>query len=275
MHPTRRLLASLCVTLGMAASLPAAADMTAVDNAIGARQYDGAIALLQPLVDQGDGYATWRLAQLYLDGHGGTQAEGVTLLQRAAAAGEPDAQARLGVMYAKGNGIPQSDLEAYKWLSLAARGAAPGVSRTVAQTNNNVVAGRLTPDQRAEAEAALNAISATYQAPAPAPVTEPAASEPVAIEAAPEPIAEPPMTGFRVQLASVQKESEIDGEWARLKKRIGAPLDGLQLHVEQADLGTKGIYHRLQVGPFATHADAAAACRAVKAAGSDCLVVAP
>lgn len=267
------LTASLLIALGADA---ARADIAAAEAAIAARDYEAAIAALQPIAGQGDSYATWKLAEIYLNGHGGSPEEGVTLLQQAASAGEPEAQARLGVMYAKGNGVTQSDLEAYKWLSLAARGASPGVSRTIAETNQSVVAQRLTPYQRSEAEAALSTISAIYQAPAPTPVTEPAMSEPAAIETAPEP---EPITestaGFRIQLASVQKQSEVDGEWARLKKRIGTPLDGLQLHVEQADLGTKGIYHRLQVGPFATRAAAVAACQSVKAAGGDCLVVAP
>lgn len=262
--------------MGVAAANLARADLATAEAAIAAKDYQAAIAALQPIAGQSEPYATWKLAELYLNGHGGSPEEGLTLLQQAATGGEPEAQARLGVMYAKGTGVTQSDVDAYKWLSLAARGAAPGLARTLAETNQSVVAQRMTPDQRAQAQAEMNAISAAYQAPAPAPVTEPAVSEPVAVEAAPAPEPAPAaVSGYRIQLASVQKESEVDGEWARLKKRIGAPLDGLDLHVEQADLGTKGIYHRLQAGPFADRAAAIAACEAVKSGGSDCLVVAP
>jgi TPR repeat protein len=137
----------------LALSFPAAADLAAAEAAIAAKKYDAAIAELQPLVDSGDGYAKWKLAQLYLAGHGGTAGEGVALLQQAAEAGEPEAQSRLGVLYAKGEGVPQSDVEAYKWLSLASRGAAPGVSRLMAETNQSVVSQRMTEAQRADAAA--------------------------------------------------------------------------------------------------------------------------
>jgi cell division septation protein DedD len=271
--------------VGLAYAFPAAADLAAAEAAIAARKYDQAIAELQPLVDAGDGYAKWKLAQLYLAGHGGSTAEGVTLLQQAAEAGEPEAQSRLGVLYAKGEGVTQSDTEAYKWLSLAARGAAPGVSRIMAETNQSIVAQRMTAEQRAAAQAQSDQAAAGYQAPvasAPEPVVEPApAPEPVAAapavaeeQVAALPPAEP-ATGIRLQLASVPNEADVDGEWKRLKKRIGAPLADQELHVERADLGTKGVFYRLQIGPFADRAAAEAACQNIKAAGGDCLLVGP
>jgi cell division septation protein DedD len=269
--------------VGLAYAFPAAADLAAAEAAIAARKYDQAIAELQPLVDAGDGYAKWKLAQLYLAGHGGSAAEGVTLLQQAAEAGEPEAQSRLGVLYAKGDGVAQSDTEAYKWLSLAARGAAPGVSRIMAETNQSIVAQRMTAEQRAAAQAQSDQAAAGYQAPvasAAAPIAEPApepaATAPATAEeqVAALPPAEP-AAGIRLQLASVPNEADIEGEWKRLKKRIGAPLADQELHVERADLGTKGVFYRLQIGPFADRAAAQAACQDIKAAGGDCLLVGP
>jgi cell division septation protein DedD len=84
-----------------------------------------------------------------------------------------------------------------------------------------------------------------------------------------------PATGLRLQLASVPNEADVDGEWKRLKKRIGAPLADQELHVERADLGTKGVFYRLQIGPFSDRAAAQAACQDIKAAGGDCLLVGP
>ncbi|WP_374311095.1 tetratricopeptide repeat protein [Dongia sp.] len=269
--------------VGLAYAFPAAADLAAAEAAIAARKYDQAIAELQPLVDAGDGYAKWKLAQLYLAGHGGSAAEGVTLLQQAAEAGEPEAQSRLGVLYAKGDGVAQSDTEAYKWLSLAARGAAPGVSRIMAETNQSIVAQRMTAEQRAAAQAQSDQAAAGYQAPvasAAAPIAEPApepaATAPATAEeqVAALPPAEP-AAGIRLQLASVPNEADIEGEWKRLKKRIGVPLADQELHVERADLGTKGVFYRLQIGPFADRAAAQAACQDIKAAGGDCLLVGP
>jgi TPR repeat protein len=275
--------ALVATTLLMNIQGSASADITQAEAALAAGDHASAIGFLQPLATAGDGYASWKLAELYLAGHGGSEAEGLTLLQQAAAAGEPDAQARLGVIYAKGAGLSQDDVAAYQWLTLASRGAAPGQAQILAETNRTVVAQRLSPDQRAAAEAAASNAAARYQNPAAVaaistePVQQP---EPVA---APEPIPAPETTAattdlansYRIQLASVRNPSEVDNEWSRLQRRIGAPLDGLRLHVQEADLGSQGIYHRLQAGPFASGAAAADACATVKAGGDDCLVVAP
>ncbi|WP_374651425.1 SPOR domain-containing protein [Dongia sp.] len=261
-------------------SVPAQADLAAAEAAIAARKYDAAIAELQPMAESGDGYAKWKLAQLYLAGHGGTVTEGVELLKQAAEAGEPEAQSRLGVLYAKGEGVPQSDTEAYKWLSLAARGASPGVSRLMAETNQSIVGQRMTPEQRAEAQAKSDEAAAGYQAPVAAaatPESVPASTPAPEIEQ-PQAAALPPSgvpAGIRLQIASVPNESDVEGEWQRLKKRLGAPLDGQELHVERADLGAKGVFYRLQIGPFADRAAANATCRDIMAAGGECLLVGP
>ena len=262
--------------VGMILPYPAAADLAAAEAAIAATHYDVAIAELQPLADAGDGYAKWKLAQLYLAGHGGSIDEGIGLLKEAAEAGEPEAQSRLGVLYAKGDGVPQSDTEAYKWLSLAARGATPGVSRIMAETNQSIVGQRMTSEQRAEAAAQSDIAAAGYQAPIaampePEPEPAPAAEEG---QAAALPAAEA-SGGIRLQLAAVPNESDVEGEWQRLRKRIGAPIAGRDLLVERADLGTKGIFYRLQIGPFADRAEAATLCQDIKAAGGDCLLIAP
>ena len=66
---------------------------------------------------------------------------------------------------------------------------------------------------------------------------------------------------------------EAAKEWSRLQKTLGAALEGLSLTVEGVDLGTKGIYHRVQAGPFPDKAAASAKCAAIKAMKQDCLVV--
>ena len=273
---TRLALAALPLLL-LAVTAPASADIAAAEAALAARDYERAAAALQPLADGGDSYAQWRLAELYLGGHGGSPEAGLALLQQAATTGEPEAQGRLGVLYAKGDGVTQDNVEAYKWLALAARGAPPGRSRTLAETNLEVVSARMSATQRAEAETATRAASAAMlapepvTAPAPEPLPEP---EPAAAEPAPMPTT-PLADSYRIQLASVPNEGDVAGEWARLKKQIGAPIDALELHVEAADLGAQGTYHRLQAGPFASKEEATAACSAVKAGGDDCLVVGP
>jgi hypothetical protein len=65
----------------------------------------------------------------------------------AAAQGDAAAQSNLGVMYAKGEGIPQDDVLAHMWFNLA---AAQG--NTLAIKNRDVLAKRMTPAQVAEAQ---------------------------------------------------------------------------------------------------------------------------
>lgn len=251
---------------------PASADIAQAEAALAAHDYASAAAALQPLADAGDSYAQWRLAELYLAGHGGSAESGLALLQQSAEAGEPEAQGRLGVLHAKGDGVTQDNVAAYKWLALSARGMPPGRARTLAETNLEVVSLRMSAAQRAEAETATRTTTAAAVAPEPAAAPEPLPEpEPVAA-ALPAPS---PASGYRIQLASVPNEGDVPGEWARLKKRIGAPIEALELHVEAADLGAQGIYHRLQAGPFASQQAAADACSSVKAGGDDCLVVGP
>jgi uncharacterized protein len=49
----------------------------------------------------------------------------VELYTGAAERGDPTGQHLLGLMYDKGHGVDQDDVEAYKWLSLAAAAAPP------------------------------------------------------------------------------------------------------------------------------------------------------
>jgi len=269
-------MAAAGLLLLVAPTFPAQADLAAAEAAIAARQYEAAIGALQPMAAAGDSYAMWRLAEIYLAGHGRSQAEGMTLLQQAATAGEPDAQARLGVMLAKGDGVAADNLAAYKWLSLAARGAAPGTSRTLAETNLSVVGQRLSPEERAAAKSQTMAAVDSYQAPVAAPAAPSAEPAPAAVETPPEPAAMAPLAeSYRVQLASIPNEADVPAEWERLRKRIGAPVAALDLHVERAELGAQGVFYRLQAGPFATQAEANATCTEIRAGGNDCLVVAP
>ena len=130
--------------------------------------------------------------------------------------------------------------------------------------------------------------------PAPEPEVQPAAEPEPEAELAPEPEPEaepeaepePPAApiqsaalsadtpGFLVQIGAVQDESAAAGEIARLTKRnpdILAELSGI---VVRADLGDKGVWYRMRVGPFATRAAADGVCGQLKAVDVGCFVVA-
>jgi TPR repeat protein len=63
------------------------------------------------------------------DGVGRSEQEAVRLFRRAAEGGSPDAQARLGELYERGQGVPQNNYHAYLWYSAAVRGG-NGEART-------------------------------------------------------------------------------------------------------------------------------------------------
>ena len=57
-----------------------------------------------------------------------------------------------------------------------------------------------------------------------------------------------------------------------MESRLGAYPDGKTPDVERADLGDKGIYYRLRLGPFASRDAAADYCLGLKDRGQDCIV---
>ena len=105
--------------------------------------------------------------------------------------------------------------------------------------------------------------------------------ERAAIEAAmaPAPIAEGPMQALSpaeqaaavpegpqpaVHLASYRSRKQADRGWAQLKRAHRTLLGQLQNEVSKVNLGSKGTFYRLKVGPFADQSEAADICRQLK-----------
>ncbi|MEM7618443.1 MAG: SPOR domain-containing protein [Pseudomonadota bacterium] len=110
----------------------------------------------------------------------------------------------------------------------------------------------------------------------------PAKVEPPRIEVKEEPIAaevpkieSEPVTvasgDYFVQLASVQSKEAAEKEWDNFVKKYRPLLNGVSHRVETADLGAKGVYHRIQAGPIAK-ASADNICSGIKTKGGSCLV---
>lgn len=104
------------------------------------------------------------------------------------------------------------------------------------------------------------------------PAPPPAQTRPVAPPPTPA-VAAAPAGGARIQLASVRAEAEAQREWARLLRQHGDVLGGLAPSYTSADLGERGIYIRLQAGPFPIPEAARAACETLRARGVGCNVV--
>ena len=118
----RRIL--FAVLLVVAGATVAAAD--SYENAIFAYQrgdYALAAQLLRPLAEQGNATAQFNLGVLYAKGQGVPQdyQEALKWYRKAADQGDADAQYNLGLMYDSGRGVPQNAEEAAKWYRKAAK----------------------------------------------------------------------------------------------------------------------------------------------------------
>jgi hypothetical protein len=78
-----------------------------------------------------------------------------------------------------------------------------------------------------------------------------------------------------LQIGAYETQEIADGAWAIFKARHAGVAGTLGEDVQKADLGAKGTWYRLRMGPFADKAAAAAACEKLKAEGATCFVAAP
>ncbi len=78
---------------------------------------------------------------------------------------------------------------------------------------------------------------------------------------------------YFVQIASVKSDDEARKEWARMQHAHPDLLGDLELSVQSADLGERGVFFRIRAGPFPNRATAQDMCWQIKAAKLGCLVV--
>ncbi len=79
---------------------------------------------------------------------------------------------------------------------------------------------------------------------------------------------------YVAQLAALQSEASIEPSWRRFASRAPNLFAGAHMDVQRADLGARGIYHRLRAGYFATSEDATQFCERIRQMGQDCIVAA-
>lgn len=107
----------------------------------------------------------------------------------------------------------------------------------------------------------------------PAEATSPTKTQTASAAPATPATADQVKAGARIQIASLPTEDGAWAGWKDLSAKYKDQLSGLTPVVESADLGTKGIFYRVRVGPFETVAAASERCDSMKQAGLDCLVV--
>lgn len=125
----------------------------------------------------------------------------------------------------------------------------------------------------------VKAQSAPTPQPAPKPVAEPvkAKSAPAVAPAAPTAAKATGKAGqgYMIQLSAVRNEANAKSEWARLVKKHADVLGGLELVIQRADLGAKGVFYRVRGGWFANRSEAKAVCDELAKRNVGCLLAKP
>lgn len=133
-----------------------------------------AVRWFRAAAEQGLGDAQAELGMMLRDGRGVAKddREAVRLFRLAAEQGNASGQANLGFMIDVGRGVPRDEQTAYFWYLLA---SAQGDE--TASHNRDIVEKRLTPQQRADAQAAARdwQPKTASTSPSPAPSSQPAA----------------------------------------------------------------------------------------------------
>jgi SPOR domain len=79
-------------------------------------------------------------------------------------------------------------------------------------------------------------------------------------------------SGYSVQLSSQRSEAEAQASYRALQSKYPDQLSDRSVMVRRVDLGSKGVYYRAMVGPFASSDEASQLCSELKAAGGQCLI---
>ncbi len=148
----KRLVLTIAILIGLAA--PAWAGFAEGVAAYKRGDYETALRELRPLANQGNAEAQFNLGVMYDKGEGVPQddTEAVKWYRKAAEQGYAEAQYSLGLMYVKGWGVPQGHVRTHMWFNLAASRLPPGEDRDTSAKLRDNLAVKMTPAQIAEAQ---------------------------------------------------------------------------------------------------------------------------
>lgn len=110
--------------------------------------------------------------------------------------------------------------------------------------------------------------------PAPAPATAARAPAPAPVAAVARPVAATPGSA-RVAIASVKSEADARREWERQRRLYPGPLASVKADFLPIDLGDRGVFWRIYVGPAEGNAEAHTRCTALKQQQVSCFVARP
>ena len=263
------------MTLLVAGTLAGAASAQTVSDGIQAWQkgdFKTAVEAWRPLADRGDPDALFNLAQAYRFGRGvaANLATAKSLLERASTGGHVESQTTLGLLLLRGG----DQLDALKWLKAAAEGGEP---RALLVYGTALINGDGVTQDRMLGYAYVHAATSGGLAAAQKTLVEldqliPAADRRKALDThrvavrgkrvAPSVTAKAETGEWRIQLGAFILKGAAESLYGRLSPSLG----GRKAYYLPAGNAT-----RLQVGPYASRAEANAACARLK--GQDCIVV--
>jgi tetratricopeptide (TPR) repeat protein len=153
------------------------------------------------------------------------------------------------------------------WNTKTTRYDAPPPPKVLAaneqQGNDDLITGSLRPIDMVPAPVETNVKTASIEptSPTPPPVVPVAAAS--------------KLSGtYKMQLGAFRAPELAAQAWNQISQKSAALVTSLNFTIEQADLGAKGTYFRLQAGDFKTAADARTRCADFAAHQIDCIVVA-
>jgi cell division septation protein DedD len=80
---------------------------------------------------------------------------------------------------------------------------------------------------------------------------------------------------YKIQLASFKSKSDAEKEWLHLSKKLPKHIGAHEKYIAPKDVEGKGIFYRLQIGPFETIEEANKTCKFIKQSGVNCFTVKP
>lgn len=78
--------------------------------------------------------------------------------------------------------------------------------------------------------------------------------------------------GYLVQVSSQRSEADARASFRVLQQKFPSAIGSRAPVIKRADLGSKGVYYRAMIGPFAAADQAVQFCTNLKAAGGQCVV---
>jgi len=77
---------------------------------------------------------------------------------------------------------------------------------------------------------------------------------------------------YVLQIGSYKTRDEANESWNAFREKHADAIEGLSIDIKGADLGDKGTWYRLRLGPFTDKKTASAACEKIKSAGGNCFL---